>query len=136
MIQILEPDVKEDANANLDIIGNFDVFFIKFFLNWQKSLSDDKGKCVSRQSCLNYHCKPNETFTQCGNSCLELTCIDLFIALDYQKAPNDQSGLDCPLQCEERCECNEGLFRYSNGSCVVAEHCLICPFNEEYTGIF
>ena len=49
---------------------------------------------------------------------------------------NDRNGSECPLQCEDRCECNEGFFRHLNGNCFSVEDCLElrCSFNEVYTG--
>ena len=120
-IKLVEPHVKLDASANLDFIGN--VFSIKLIL--KKSFRDDSGKCVSRDSCPNTYCKPNETYQECGNLCMEPTC-----------AVADTSGRICDTSCNARCQCNEGFVRDQHGNCIEPEQCpnTYCPYNEVYTG--
>lgn len=82
---------------------------------------DGKGGCVDRSDCPD-QCGPGEYYTTCGNACLEPKC-------------ENNDGF-CPTVCQERCECNEGLYRNDDGKCVSYGECQLntrCPPGQHFT---
>ncbi|KAG7309637.1 hypothetical protein JYU34_004115 [Plutella xylostella] len=84
--------------------------------------------CIPSESCPppSPSCADKEQYKSCGTAC-ELTCDN------YKDAP-----LDCTKQCVEKCFCQDGLVRASDGTCVLPENCppsqaAECPINEIFT---
>ncbi|XP_055677620.1 zonadhesin-like isoform X2 [Lutzomyia longipalpis] len=77
---------------------------------------DPGGQCVSESLCPPVCSKPNEEYTECGNSCRE-------------KCPSTNTF--CPDICERGCYCKEGYSRI-NGECVPTSQCpSACPDPKE-----
>jgi len=86
------------------------------------------GICIPIDQCNGSEVMPkcglNEVYSECGVTC-GYRCSDI------------NKNIDCPLQCQKGCFCNEGFLRDSNGVCIARKDCPIdpiqCQKNEVYS---